>query len=122
MRYIETVLETDERVLARGRLHWIVYGPAVCGFTLGCLLLLLARAHEVIPVVFLGAIGSLAILVTPILLIQEWIKRRTTEIAVTSQRVIIKRGLFRRNTIEMNAGQIESVQLNQSILGRLLDK
>jgi uncharacterized membrane protein YdbT with pleckstrin-like domain len=60
--------------------------------------------------------------VTPILLIQEWIKRRTTEIAVTSQRVIIKRGLFRRNTIEMNAGQIESVQLNQSILGRLLDK
>jgi len=107
MRYIETVLETDERVLARGRLHWI--GPAVCGFTLGCLLLLLARAHEVIPVVFLGAIGSLAILVTPILLIQEWIKRRTTEIAVTSQRVIIKRGLFRRNTIEMSVGQIESV-------------
>jgi uncharacterized membrane protein YdbT with pleckstrin-like domain len=45
----------------------------------------------------------------------------TTEIAVTSRRVIVKRGLIRRSTIEMNAGRIESVEVDQSIAGRLLD-
>ena len=53
--------------------------------------------------------------------LSAWIARATTEIAVTSRRVIVKRGLIRRSTIEMNAGQIESVQVNQSIAGRLLD-
>jgi uncharacterized membrane protein YdbT with pleckstrin-like domain len=50
-----------------------------------------------------------------------WIARLTTEIAVTDRRVIVKRGLIRRSTIEINANRIESVAAEQSIMGRLLN-
>jgi uncharacterized membrane protein YdbT with pleckstrin-like domain len=50
-----------------------------------------------------------------------WVERLTTEIAVTSRRVILKRGLVWRSTMELNAGKIESVQVDQSITGRILN-
>jgi uncharacterized membrane protein YdbT with pleckstrin-like domain len=53
--------------------------------------------------------------------LQAWIAKVTTEIAVTNRRVMIKRGLIRRSTIEMNLGQVETVGVEQSIAGRLLD-
>ena len=55
------------------------------------------------------------------LLIQQWFRWWITEIAVTDRRVIYKKGLVRRQTNEMNMDKVESVKINQSILGRLLD-
>jgi uncharacterized membrane protein YdbT with pleckstrin-like domain len=49
-----------------------------------------------------------------------WINIRTTELAVTERRVIAKFGLIRRDTIEIKVERIESVQVNQSVMGRLL--
>jgi uncharacterized membrane protein YdbT with pleckstrin-like domain len=54
-------------------------------------------------------------------LLRAAIDRWTTEIAVTNQGVILKRGLIRRDTIEMNMPKVESVDVRQSILGRLLN-
>ena len=45
----------------------------------------------------------------------------TTEFAVTDKRVIAKTGWLRRHTLEMLLQKIESVAVNQNILGRLLD-
>ncbi len=45
----------------------------------------------------------------------------TTEIAVTDMRVIAKVGLIRRKTMEMLLEKVESLQIDQSYLGRLLD-
>lgn len=46
--------------------------------------------------------------------------RATTEIAVTSKRLIFKRGWVARNVQEMAINNIESVAVNQSLFGRLL--
>ena len=43
----------------------------------------------------------------------------TTEIAVTNRRVIYKRGLISRHTAEMNMDKVASVEVDQSIFGRL---
>jgi uncharacterized membrane protein YdbT with pleckstrin-like domain len=48
------------------------------------------------------------------------IRRVTTEFAVTDVRVIYKKGLLARHTLEMNRSKVESVDVDQSILGRLL--
>jgi uncharacterized membrane protein YdbT with pleckstrin-like domain len=48
--------------------------------------------------------------------IRQW----TTELAVTDRRVIYKAGLISRHTLEMNRSKIESVDVNQSLLGRVL--
>jgi uncharacterized membrane protein YdbT with pleckstrin-like domain len=61
------------------------------------------------------------VLVALILLIQQWLQCWITEIAVTNRRVIYKKGLIRRQTNEMNMDKVESVKIDQSILGRMLD-
>jgi uncharacterized membrane protein YdbT with pleckstrin-like domain len=60
-------------------------------------------------------------LVAIVLLIREWFQWWITEIAVTDRRVIYKKGLIRRETNEMNMDKVESVKIDQSILGRMLD-
>ena len=60
-------------------------------------------------------------LVAALLLIQQWFHWWVTEIAVSNRRVIYKKGLIQRETNEMNMDKVESVQIDQSIFGRMLD-
>jgi uncharacterized membrane protein YdbT with pleckstrin-like domain len=60
-------------------------------------------------------------LVAIFLAIKEWLQQWITEIAVTDRRVIVKTGLIRRHTAEMNMDKVESVTVYQPVLGRLLD-
>jgi len=46
--------------------------------------------------------------------------RTITELAVTNHRVIYKCGFIRRHTVEMNMDKVETVNVDQSLLGRLL--
>jgi len=50
-----------------------------------------------------------------------WVQYKTTELAITSKRVIVKRGFISRQTIEINLGKVESIQVNQTVMGRLLN-
>jgi uncharacterized membrane protein YdbT with pleckstrin-like domain len=45
----------------------------------------------------------------------------TTEFCVTHRRVIAKTGFIRRHTLEMLLPKIESVSVNQNVLGRILN-
>jgi uncharacterized membrane protein YdbT with pleckstrin-like domain len=45
----------------------------------------------------------------------------TTEYGITSNRVISKEGLIRRDIEEINLSSIESINVNQTILGRILN-
>jgi uncharacterized membrane protein YdbT with pleckstrin-like domain len=44
----------------------------------------------------------------------------TNEFAITNKRIIIKSGLLSRRTLEMNIAKVESVNVDQGILGRIL--
>ena len=48
------------------------------------------------------------------------IRRATTELVVTDRRVILKRGIFSRQTIEMNRAKVESVDVDQTVMGRIM--
>ena len=50
-----------------------------------------------------------------------YVKYKTTELAVTNRRVIAKFGFISRRTVELNITKVESVQVDQSALGRLFD-
>lgn len=54
------------------------------------------------------------------LFISPLIDYHTSEFAITSKRIIIKVGLIRRRTMELNIPKVESVNVDQSILGRIL--
>jgi len=61
---------------------------------------------------------SLKALIT--LFISPLMDRWTDEFAITNKRIIIKTGLISRRTIELNLSKIESVNVDQSIFGRIL--
>lgn len=54
------------------------------------------------------------------LFIAPMLDRYSDEFAITNKRIIVKTGLISRKTLEMNLSKIESVNVDQSILGRLL--
>ncbi len=47
------------------------------------------------------------------------IDRLTTEFAVTNKRVIVKTGWVQRETLELNLSRVESLSVDQSVMGRL---
>ena len=53
--------------------------------------------------------------------VAAWFQRWTTETDVTNLRVVHKTGFIKRRTFEMSLDKVESVDVNQSILGRLLN-
>jgi uncharacterized membrane protein YdbT with pleckstrin-like domain len=53
--------------------------------------------------------------------IKGWFHRLTTETDVTDRRVVHKTGFVKRRTFEMALDKIESVDVDQTVLGRLLN-
>lgn len=50
-----------------------------------------------------------------------WFARWLSEFVITNRRIIIKTGFIARETFEMNLSKIESVNVDQSFLGRILN-
>jgi uncharacterized membrane protein YdbT with pleckstrin-like domain len=48
-------------------------------------------------------------------------ERWLSEYVITNRRIIIKRGFIARDTFEMNLSKIESVNVDQSVMGRILN-
>jgi uncharacterized membrane protein YdbT with pleckstrin-like domain len=95
--YVEKILIKDEQLVYTGRLSaWGFIWPIVLGIVL-------------VPLV-----------VGIFVLAWVWIRMRTVELAITTRRLIIKSGLVSRHTVELNLGKVESLQVDQNVLGRLL--
>ncbi|MGA7489726.1 MAG: PH domain-containing protein [Xanthobacteraceae bacterium] len=118
MSYVQRVLQPGEQVRHISSIHWIVYWPGVAVALLAVLAYWLSETRLLTG--FWYTAYALA-LVAVVLLIQQWFQWWVTEIAVTNRRVIYKKGLIRRQTNEMNMDKVESVRIDQSILGRMLD-
>jgi uncharacterized membrane protein YdbT with pleckstrin-like domain len=123
MGYVDRIIQPGEEVLSIGRMHWIVYlrGTLMCLF--GLALVFLVPGVIDVPALEFAAIliGGILIAYGVFALIASWIEAWTTEIAVTNKRVIHKRGLIRRETGEMNMEKVESVVVDQTIPGRILN-
>ncbi|HHV00549.1 MAG TPA: PH domain-containing protein [Bacteroidales bacterium] len=48
-------------------------------------------------------------------------KRWLSEFVITNRRIVIKEGFIARRTFEMNLSKIETVNVDQSVLGRILN-
>jgi uncharacterized membrane protein YdbT with pleckstrin-like domain len=120
MSYVDAVLQKNETVLHRGRLHWIVYLRGVLLLVLAAVLLLLLPVAQGWQVL-VNWLAILAAALSVPFLVHAWYDQWITEVAVTDRRIIYKRGLIRRMTAEMNLEKVESVNVVQSILGRILD-
>ena len=55
------------------------------------------------------------------LTIWAWFKRLLSEFVITNRRIVIKEGFIARRTFEMNLSKIETVNVDQTIMGRILN-
>jgi uncharacterized membrane protein YdbT with pleckstrin-like domain len=120
MGYVENVLQPEEHVVARGYLHWIRHAKALLFALLGIVLLGFAVPSVSYQLV-LGTAAVICLVISFALFIRGVYEQWITEIAITNRRVIYKKGFISRQTAEMNIDKIESVLVDQPILGRLLN-
>ena len=73
------------------------------------------------PLIFFGFVGLAFFGLGLILWIVAFIRYKTTELAFTNKRVIAKFGFISRQTVELNINKVESIQVNQGILGRIFN-
>jgi len=121
-RYIDDILQPGEKVLYSTNAHWIFYLPAIAAWIVAILLFLLSRqtTTEGIMLMWLSAAAVVAI-VALYWTLNSFFDRSTTETDVTNMRVVHKTGFIKRRTFEMSLDKVESVDVNQSILGRIFN-
>lgn len=98
MAYIDESLSTGEEISTLFRLHWITRMPMVAWLLLG-----------------LVTFG-----VTWLVAAYEYLRLRHVEQGVTNKRVIYKTGIISRKSEEMKLASIETVEIDQGVLGRML--
>jgi len=56
-----------------------------------------------------------------VLILKAWIHVFSTELAITNKRVIAKFGFIQRSTVELPHKNVESLHVDQGIIGRILN-
>ena len=123
MGYVEKNLMHGEKLYVEGRLHWIIFSKAILFLVIASGLLMYAfmtsMSGDAQVSVLVRNAGFLALIPALWYFSDASIKRHSTELAVTSKRVIAKFGFIKRSTIELNHSKVESFHVDQSVLGRI---
>lgn len=113
MGYVDSNLLIGEEVVYRSKLHWIIFfGPAAL-FAFSIYLMTQGSGYATVAI--------LLIPISAVWTITTFIVFITSEFAITNKRVLIKTGIIRRNSIETMLGKVEGIQVDQGIIGRMLD-
>jgi uncharacterized membrane protein YdbT with pleckstrin-like domain len=120
--YAERVLQPGESIAYRARLSWVIYLG-------GMVLVVLAIAAAIAAVVIKTDAVRIGLLLAALIALflgvfqmtRAWLWQVNTEITVTNRRIIYKTGFISRNTVEMNLDKVESVLVQQSLIGRMFD-
>jgi uncharacterized membrane protein YdbT with pleckstrin-like domain len=121
-RYIDDILQPGEKVLYSTNAHWIFYWPAIVAWIVAIAFLVVSRmVVGDTPTLFCLAVAAVSAVIALYKMMTAWFHRWTTETDVTNLRVVHKTGFIKRRTFEMSLDKVESVDVNQSILGRILN-
>lgn len=122
-RYIDDILQPGEKVLYSTNAHWVFFGPAILLWILAAALLVISG---LVPgggplVLVCWSLAAVVALFALYKTVTAWFQRWTTETDVTNLRVIHKTGFISRKTFEMSLDKVESVDVTQSVVGRIFD-
>jgi uncharacterized membrane protein YdbT with pleckstrin-like domain len=121
MRYTERVLQPGEIIRCVTTVSRVGYIRGLAA-VIAALIVWVATSGSVPLIHSAGQIASVSLVMSGLYLIgKAWWRRLTIEVAATDRRVIYKIGLINRHTVEMNMDKIESVDVEQHLLGRVLN-
>lgn len=142
MSYVDNNLLKDEVVILKGKMHWIL----LCHAAFLCVAAYLFLGHTdqqfmdkiLHTISFLsnmvgtsatpeqltahqGRIELVLCLIVLLIAIDRIIRYFCTEIVVTDKRFILKTGLIKRATYELNLNRVTGINVDQPVLGRILN-
>ena len=110
-----------EAVVAIAKLHWFIFIRAAFLLVLAIVFLSTINIFtEPITQWCLRIAGYGMLLLGIASALKTFIRHWTSEYAVTNKRVLVKVGLIRRDSLELLLAKVESIGVNQGIVGRLL--
>lgn len=125
MGYIKKSLADNEKIVASFNLNFFVFLNSYLGIALGISFIGAGAAQAYfkfiqpdIPLVALTIIfiGSIVLLYSFI----SYLKLASIDMGMTQNRIVYKSGIIAINTEEIRTEAVETVEVKQSILGRLL--
>ena len=128
MGQLDQVLNPEEKLLFRTRLHWLPCAPGALWVSLLALIvsvLVLVFGHAVLgdlasryPIgTVVGVVVIVLVIVTPLTVIRFLVA--THEFGVTDRRVIARMGWITTRTVDLNVTKVESLVIEQGVIGRL---
>jgi uncharacterized membrane protein YdbT with pleckstrin-like domain len=116
--YVERHLLAGERVVYK-TLHWVLFAKPALVLVAGVALVVVLRRVQDPP--WLWRIGGGVALVGLLWGLVHYVEMMTSEFAVTTSRLIFKVGLISRYTTELLLSKVESIGVQQGLMGRLLN-
>jgi uncharacterized membrane protein YdbT with pleckstrin-like domain len=113
LSYIDSNLLPDERIVFRTRLHWLLFfWPVVFLVVLLPAAWFLANGHW-------SNYAWVPLVVGLLVLLPAFVKRMSSDYAVTSRRIMMKEGVFHTRSTEVLLSKVEAIAVDQTLLGRL---
>lgn len=126
MSYVTDSLGPGETIVHEASIHWIAYFWPLVTIIVGVVVAALALSFgtsrfEAGSAWIIRLVGFAPLLVGLVWFLISRFLTRTTELAVTSRKVVAKWGLIARSTIEQRLEKVESISVDQTVWGRMLN-
>lgn len=127
MGYIDQTLTSDEELVFRTKPHWIIFTASLGWLFLAILILFVAPKYNVANIHFYDRytitdlLGFLALFAALFSGLSAFVTFQTSEYGITTRRILMKVGFIRRYSEEILLSRVESIQVYQSVMGRLFD-
>ena len=115
MSYIDRNLIEGERVVYRTRLHWLVFAMPI----LVTIVVLLPAAWFLLNSLDWRGFAWVPLVVALLVLLPAFVRRQSSDFAVTNKRVMMKSGVTTTRSVELLLNKIEAIAVDQSLLGRM---
>ncbi|MCH2547645.1 MAG: PH domain-containing protein [Alphaproteobacteria bacterium] len=129
--YLQDILLPQEKILYHAKVHYILYAPGVSLLVLAYLMMYYIpdiAASLNFSYSAWSAINSLtkfasisAFMAGIAMLLKAWLNIYSTEMIITSMRVLVKIGISTATTAEIDRTRISSVIVTKPLIGRLFD-
>lgn len=113
--YVRASLSPEEKVLYVGEIHWKIFIWPILAIFIGSISVLIALqvgAITIPAIILFSALASFLI---------AYITKLSSEFAVTDRKVVVKQGFISRQTAELKLSKIDSLQVKQGLIDRLLN-